>query len=231
VNANASTDLVLIHSPLVGSAFFEPLAVELRRRGWTCHAPTARRDPAEEVRWSDWPDGLRDALSDVHGAILVGHSAAGMLLPALAQKVRASGLIFVDATIPPAAGSTPPVEAGFMKFVRELPAIDGRLPRWSEWWGKGAIAALMPDERTLQGFEEDLPRLSLDWFADAVETPAWAGLRAGYIQLSARFAETAADARARGWPVVAVQGTHLHPLLAPVETADAIEAVVKELER
>jgi hypothetical protein len=65
---------------------------------------------------------------------------------------------------------------------------------------------------------------------DAVETPAWSALRAGYIQLSARFARTAADARTRGWPVVAIQGTHLHPLLAPVETADAIAAVVKQLD-
>jgi pimeloyl-ACP methyl ester carboxylesterase len=170
---------------------------------------------------------LRDALPSEPDAIWVGHSAAGMLLPACARMLNAGGLVFVDASLPPATGTAAPVDAPFMEFVRGLPLDGDRLPAWSEWWGKDAIATLMPDPNERRQFDLELPRLKLAWFDDAVEVPDWRALRAGYVQTSRRFAHDAATARAHGWPVEVLDGTHLHPLLAPRETAAAIERAVK----
>lgn len=152
-----------------------------------------------------------------------------MLLPAVAERVGAVGLIFVDATLAPATGTAPPVEREFMKFVEGLPVVEGHLPRWSEWWPRAAMESLMPEEETRRLFEADLPRLSVDWFEDSIEVPAWNDLPVGYVQTSSRFEREAETARSRGWPVIVVEGSHLHPFLEPVESTDAILAVVREL--
>jgi Alpha/beta hydrolase family len=221
---------VLIHSPLVGGSFWQPVAEELERHRRQCYAPTPPRTGDESVlRWRYWPDRLRDLLPSASRAILVGHSAAGMLLPAVAERIGARGLIFVDASIPPERGIARPVDPEFMKFVRSLPDVGGRLPRWSEWWPKNAMAALIPDEEARRRFDNDLPLLSLEWFEDSVEVPAWQHLSAGYIQTSDRFSQEAEKARSSGWPVVVLNGTHLHPMLSPLETTDAILSVAKQL--
>ena len=65
-------------------------------------------------------------------------------------------------------------------------------------------------------------------FDDAVEVPPWQALHAGYVQTSDRFSHEAEKARERGWPVVVLKGTHLHPLLKPQETIDAILEVTRQ---
>jgi hypothetical protein len=217
---------VLIHSPLVGSSFWQPVARELESRGSRSIVPLALNGRSL-LPWRHWPERIGEMLSGTHDQILVGHSAAGMLLPAIAANTGARGVIFVDANVPPASGAVPPVDPEFMKFVRTLPIVDGKLPLWSEWWPKAAMAKLLPNEAERSRFDADLPQLTLDWFDDIVDVPAWDALHIGYVQTSERFSGEAENARARGWPVVALQGSHLHPLLAPVETAAAILAVCR----
>ena len=50
-----------------------------------------------------------------------------------------------------------------------------------------------------------------------------------YIQTSARFAPSARDAQQRGWQVRTLAGTHLHPLIAARDTADALSETVQAL--
>jgi pimeloyl-ACP methyl ester carboxylesterase len=82
-----SPPFVLIHSPLVGGSFWQPVAKELARRRRQCDVPTPPRTGDESVlRWRYWPDRLRELLPAASRAILVGHSAAGMLLPVVADR-------------------------------------------------------------------------------------------------------------------------------------------------
>jgi hypothetical protein len=226
----STVELVLLHSPLVGANFWHPVAQMLESQGTRCSLPSAIERDRELVAWRDWPNVASAGLNVPPGAIVVGHSAAGFLLPSLASTFSASGVIFVDALIPPDQGSVPPADSDFLQFVRSLPRDDdGLLPPWSRWWGEGAIERLIGDAQTYRRFEAELPRLPLSWFDDAVDVPRWQHLPAGYVQTSARFASSSRDAQERGWAVRALAGTHLHPLLAPRETADALLEIVESM--
>jgi len=219
-------ELVLIHSPLVGPSFWLPVAEALAALGHRCHVPTAREASGGIVAWRHWPERVRESVPSITAPILVGHSAAGDLLPICAQKLDAAALVFVDASIPPASGHAAPAEPEFLKFVRALPITGGRLPPWSEWWGEHAMAALIRDPTLRERFESDLPRLPIEWFDDVVPIPAWSALPAGYLQTSQRYSSDADDARERGWPTHVLHGTHLHPMLEPSSTAQALLAII-----
>jgi hypothetical protein len=226
--ASPPREIVLVHSPLVGPTSLAPTAEALERRGYRTHTPCIT---GSDVAWRDAPGAVLAALPELSGPLLVGHSAAGLLLPSLAGPLAAWGMIFVDGQIPPAEGPTPPAEPEFDAFVKALPAEQGRLPKWSQWWGPGGLAALFPDRWTREAFEADLPRLRPEWFDDVIETPPWNHLRVGYLQTSPRLADQAGTARARGWPVQTLPGTHLDPFLRPGETALAIAELITAMSR
>ena len=220
-------ELVLIHSPLVGPSFWHATASALEARGHRCHTPTARTASGDIAAWRDWPERIRESVATGARPILVGHSAAGRLLPTCAQKLDAAAIVFVDAPIPPAVGPVSPVEPEFLAFVRGLPIAGGTLPPWSEWWGEHAMAALIPDAGARERFAADLPRLPLEWFDDVVPVPPWRTLPAGYLQTSQHYSADTEDARERGWPVRVLHGTHLYPLTEPESTAAALAGIIE----
>jgi hypothetical protein len=181
--------------------------------------------------WHDWSAQLLAVLPAVDAPILLGHSAAGLLLPALAAALNASALVFVDARVPPPQGRTRPVDGPFLDFVKTLATDDGLLPPWSRWWPDGTIEAHFPDPVLRAQFEADLPRLPLTWFDDSAEVPVWDTRPCGYLQLSRLFEPEALAAAKRGWPVVQIDGTHLHPALEPIESADAVLALVDAMKQ
>jgi len=222
-----TVELVLLHSPLVGPGFWRPVSEVLQAR-WHCWLPAVANDD-ELASWRDWPSAATAELSIGPGAIVVGHSAAGFLLPSVAHLLNASGLVFVDALIPPDSGFVPPADPEFLQFVRSLPCENGLLPRWSRWWGEGAIERLIGDAQAYERFERELPRLPVAWFDDRLEIPPWRHLRAGYLATSERFAPSARDAQTRSWPVLTLAGTHLHPFVAPRDTASALSDIIQSL--
>jgi hypothetical protein len=216
-------EIVLVHSPLVGPSSLAPTAEALQRRGCVVYTPCI---VGSDTPWREAPAAVRAALPVLSGPVLVGHSAAGLLLPSLAAALNAWGIVFLDAHIPPDVGPTPPTDAAFRPFIEGLPVEQGRVPKWSQWWGPHWLDNLIPDEPAREAFEADLPRLRPEWWDDAVETPPWDTLRCGYVQTSAVYAGPAAEARARGWPSRVLTGTHLHPFLQPDETALAIAETI-----
>ena len=174
---------------------------------------------------------LLDQLRDVREPILAAHSAAGLLLPSLAEATNASLLLFVDARVPPLHGDVPPVDAEFLKFIDALPTEQGRLPAWSHWWGEGRLQKAITNPQLRADFERDLPRLPRAWFDDTVRVPLWSARRCGYLRLSTTYEAEARDARLRGWPLVEIDGTHLDPAIAPGRTADALLELVAQMER
>lgn len=215
-------DIVLVHSPLVGPSSLAPTRAALERRGIRCHLPAAYR-PGEAVpAWRDWPGRLAAALPAMDGPVIAGHSMGGLLAARLAADLGAAGLICLDAAMPPESGIVLPVEPAFRAFLDTLPASDGTLPRWSDWWTVDIFegAPLSDSEKT--AFIDDIPALRLDWFDDDWAMPDWSAAKRAYLRTSLAFVDETRRAEAMGWPVVRLKGTHLHPLAEPEETADAI---------
>lgn len=217
--------LVFVHSPLVSPGSWTPTAEVMSARGWTCHVPTV----PDDTPWSEWAAAVAGSLADCEGALVVGHSASNLLLPDIAARLDGSGMLFVDGNLPPDSGATPPAEPEFWDFVKSLPLEGERLPRWSDWWGPGALTGIFPDPDDFAAFEAALPELPIRWFEDEAPVPEWSHLPAAYLQTSPRLAAVADVALKRGWPVGVQIGTHLHPMLAPDETANAIEGLIAEM--
>ncbi|MEQ9247630.1 MAG: alpha/beta hydrolase, partial [Nitratireductor sp.] len=78
-------------------------------------------------------------------------------------------------------------------------------------------------------FLAELPRLPLTWFDDSFEMPDWSSAKRGFIQTSPAFRDEAMRASERSWPVVRLEGTHLHPAFALEETAAALLDVCRYL--
>jgi pimeloyl-ACP methyl ester carboxylesterase len=214
-------DVVLLHSPLVGPSSVAPTAQSLEARGVRCLTPSPYASGAHPA-WRDWPAVLLRDLPQTHAPVIVGHSMAGLLAARLASALDASGVICLDASMPPEAGATPTLGPSFRSLLATLPVEDGRLPPWHQWWPGDVFqnVAIAPDVRAQ--VIRDIPRLRLDWFDDAFDMPDWARAKRAFIRTGAWFDAEADRAEARGWPTIRLNGTHLHPATHPEETAAAI---------
>jgi hypothetical protein len=224
---------VLVHSPLVGPTSWLPVARELGRRGRVAVLPSLLGvAEAPEPQWRRVPDAVRTATSELRAPIvLVGHSGAGLLLPVIADAVavEVAALMFVDAVLPPPAGELPLGRPEFMDRLRAM-STDGVLEPWPRWFGAGAMRELVPDERLRAELEAEMPRLPLSYFEATVPVPDdWAsGRPCAYVLLSAPYSDSAAEARARGWPVIELHGVQ-H--LAIATDASPVTQALLDLER
>jgi hypothetical protein len=71
--------------------------------------------------------------------------------------------------------------------------------------------------------------MCLTWFEDEINLAPWSGVPVGYVLTSPLYVKSAEEAESRGWPVVKLNGTHMHPTLQPYETAAALETVCRQL--
>jgi pimeloyl-ACP methyl ester carboxylesterase len=224
--------LVLVHSPVVGPRTWAPVGDALRARGQTVIVPDAR--PPDEGRgwsWGDFVDRVVESLELERDFVLVGHSGAGPLLPAIADRAapRVTACVCVDAALPAPEGPTPIVPVELLPALESM-ATDGRVPRWSEWWPEEAMRSLVPDDEVRRQLTEEMPRLPLAYFRDSVPVPpGWARMPCAYLQFSAIYQSVAVDAGARGWRVVRIDGQHLHMVVDPDATASALLDLVAGL--
>jgi pimeloyl-ACP methyl ester carboxylesterase len=219
---------VLVHSPLVGPSTWEWVARELESRDRSAVVPSL-------LGVADDPDPARRIVREVVDArsahqagtvVLVGHSGAGLLLPAIARSFAAevAAMVFVDAFLPPAHGTAPLVPTEFMEQLSALARHDV-LPPWSTWFGEGVMRELVPDDARRARVEQDMPRLPLSFLQTEMPVPAgWDRRPCAYLLLSPEpYAPAAADARARGWPVADIDGgNHLDLVRRPATVAAAL---------
>lgn len=217
---------VLVHSPVVGPSTWQWVGEALVAHGHTVQVPAVSQDVTRQG-WQAFADAMA-AQADWEGlTVLVGHSGAGPLLPQIqARSRREPGpLVFVDAGLPPEAEDAELMPAGLMAELRAM-AIDGILPRWSDWFGPAVMKDLIPDGSKRAIVAGELPRLPVSFFEVPVPALAgWASGGCGYIQLSEPYADEAAAAASRGWPVIQSSGAHLDIVTRPAEVADSILAV------
>jgi hypothetical protein len=234
-----SSDIVLVPGPFVRASSWGATADYLREAGYKTQIPDVLADQTVPPAWSDWTSRLLELISSpLRGAVLVGHSSAGPLVADLASKISCQAIIIVDGHIPPIQGLAEPVTPALREFVQRLPASGGLLPIWSEWFRGDpqrealiGLRRLADDSLVFANFESGLRRFPVEWIEDAIPVANWDGVPAGFIQTSEIYDYAAEEAQRRGWPVIKVHGTHMHPMLEPAETADAIVAMIRQLSR
>jgi hypothetical protein len=212
--------LVLLGSPLLGPAVWQPVARRLAEHGaevTVVRQAGAVRTPADALA------GFLDGVPDEPGLVLVPHSNAGLYVAALAATRDVAGAVFVDSLLPSGEPTTPTADDGMLRVLRPMADADGQLPPWTSWWPDADAAGLFPDAATRAAVEAEQPRLSVGYFEARVPTPSgWAGLPAAYLGFGDAYAEEQAQARRRGWPVEVLPGRHLHQLVDPGGVADAV---------
>lgn len=223
--------LVLVHSPIVGPLTWALVAEELRGRDVDVVVPPLTdRDDSEEPYWKQHArsvaEGFRGLAQET--PVLVAHSSAGPLLPAIGQEVGGpAAYIFVDASLPEHNGSR------LERLAAELPAAAAALrdalasgqaaPDWSE----ADLREEIPDARLRQGVLTELkPRLARFYEEPIPVFEAWPDAPCGYLQFSPAYDAPGAQARECGWPYRRLEGGHFHMLVDPRAVASALLGIV-----
>ena len=203
--------LLLVHSPLVGPSSWGPFADAAIQRGIDVVCPDLTG--VADVKAPRWPYFIAtavDAAKRLKSTIVVGHSGAGAVLPAIGEQLgdRLSALVFVDAVVPPIGGAyrTPAEMVGLL----DEKTANGILLKWLDWWPAEDVEDLLPrlDDRT--AVAADMPRLPRSLYEEEVSVPqSWsAAMRCGYLKLSDAYDEEYAEAQARHWSRVKLEETH-----------------------
>jgi hypothetical protein len=224
--------LLLVHSPLVGSASWDLVAADLAGRGYQVSIPDLTGTVAAGP-----PYCSRQAEVIARGAsgqptILIGHSGAGPLLAAAGAIVGAvQGYVFVDAGLPiPGKTWMETVPSDLAAQVRAMADDHGWLPPWPRWWGEEALAGLIPDPGTRRRFADGCPPLPLAMFEEVhPPVPRWPDAPAAYLLLSEAYQDQAARARELGWPVTEQASHHLALLTAPGLVAGSLHDLLGRL--
>lgn len=132
----------LVHSPLVGPLTWNLVAVQLRTRGFEVAVPTLVDSEAIDTPyWKQYVDTVARVLERVpvgQSLILVGHSGAGPLLPAIRQATSHPVMcyVFVDAGIPRNGASYLDLLASQLpeqaEQFRQMLVSGGRYPTWED---------------------------------------------------------------------------------------------------
>ncbi|HEX2039561.1 MAG TPA: hypothetical protein VHF47_07495 [Acidimicrobiales bacterium] len=233
------TATVLVHSPLVGPATWEPVARVLRGRGRTAVVPSlldASRTGPPFV--GPQAEAVADAVAAAGAdrVLLVGHSGAGPLLPSIGVAVRRRGAtpvgyLFADAGLPhPGRSRLASVHPSLRGRLAELARHDGMLPPWCDWFDPAAVDALLPEPALRDRVLDELQPVPVALLEEPMpDVPAWPDAPCGYLRFSAAYAGDEAEAAGRGWPVAVLEGGHLLPVVAPGSVADALDDLVARL--
>jgi hypothetical protein len=217
--------LALIHSPLVGPLTWTRVAAVLSARGVPVLLPELRDDPASpQPFWQQQAESAARALAgsgEAQPLILVGHSGAGALLPAIRQALgrRVAGYIFVDAGLP-VDGQTRLAtfgdqEASFCEFL----AASGRFPNWS----RADLEEIVPDPALAERLTADQrPRALPFWDEPIPVFSGWPDAPGAYLLFTETYRPAADHARAQGWPVRELPAAHFHMLVQPEAVAEVL---------
>lgn len=227
---------VLVHSPLVGPGTWRPLADTLRQRDCLVVAPPL--EDAEEVAAPYWQQHVAsvvrglEAVSSEQPLVLVGHSGAGPLLPAIGREARRpiTAYVFVDAGLPHGGtsrlGEMAATDQAFAgQFDRQL-AAGGRYPTWTD----EQLRLVVPDAQRRQQLLHELRPRGLQFFSESLPVvTAWPDAPCAYLQFSSAYDRPAAWAREAGWPVRTFEAGHFHMLVDPTAVAATLLDLVEEV--
>ena len=225
---------VLVHSPLVGPFTWQPVAAELRRKGFEAIAPTLTN--ASVPGSSYWQQHAKavaqavQALSIDDALILVGHSGAGMLLPAIREATGypVAGYIFVDANLPRDGLSRLDHFPGQEAEQFRQTAIGGFLPIWKE----GELLPFIPGDTMRKQFISELRPMPLAVYEEPIPVfRGWPDMPCGYLSFSDTgvYREAIQTAKQWGWTYAELAGKHFHMLLEPDVVASTLVQMAEEM--
>jgi hypothetical protein len=227
-----SPTLLFVHSPVVGPTTWLATADVLRGNGFRCLvADLTGIATSGPPYYPKLATAAAEAVDD-DPVVLIGHSAAGPLLPVIADAVggRTVAAVFVDAFLPHPGRSWFDVAPVPLREQLLDIADAGRLPPWNEWFPANAIEELVPQPNVRRQFIAEIPRLPLAYFLErAPVTPSWDTLQFAYMRFSPAYDRTADDAERLGWWVIRRDWDHLRMLTAPDAVADLVAAAVSAL--
>ena len=227
------TTFILIHSPRVGALTWPLVADELRRARHQVIVPNLFAAPDETLPfWQQHANAVAQALvaeTLETAPMLVAHSGAGPLLPAIEQTLNRpiGGSIFADAGLPQNQASRLDL-FGFPDEVREFraSAVNGILPNWTA----DDLREVIPDAALRRAFVADLPDLPLAVYEEALPVfPAWPDAPCAYLHFSAGYDLSAQQAQALGWPSLKLDGEHFHMLVDAPAVAAALLNLTSQL--
>ncbi|WP_333769996.1 alpha/beta hydrolase [Streptomyces sp. IBSBF 2435] len=222
---------VLVHSPSVGPSTWHPVAEHLATAGYHVRVPSLLHTGAGAPPF--WPriaGAVRDDLRQVPAAspvVLVAHSNAGLFLPAIRAGLDhpVAGSVFVDAALPARTGPTPVASAELLQFLRPM-AVNGILPRWTDWWDEADVAPMFSDPIVRRTVVEEQPALPLSYYEQRIPVPdGWDDHPCSYLLFGPPYDDLAAEAGERGWRVAHLPGAHLHQIVDPAGTARQLIAL------
>jgi hypothetical protein len=152
---------------------------------------------------------------------LVAHSNAGLFLPAIRTGLDhpVTSSVFVDAALPARTGPTPVAPPELLEFLRPM-AVNGRLPRWTDWWDEADVAPMFSEPTLRQTITEEQPTLPLSYYEQHIPVPdGWDDHPCSYLLFGPPYDDFAVEARERGWRVAHLPGAHLHQIVDPAGTA------------
>ena len=221
---------VLIHSPLVGPLTWQLVAQALSQRGAEVTVPVLRDAPdAEQPFWQQHVSSIATALTAIptQPLVLVAHSGAGPLLPAIRQALPNPiiAYIFVDAGLPQPNATRldlmqredPAWAANFAEYLRQ-----GHLyPTWTT----ADLQELVPDDQLREQLVNEQQPRGLAFFSEPIPVfSGWPDAHCAYVHLSAPYNSVAQWAAAAGWPVFTLAAGHFHMLVDP----GAIAAILQQ---
>jgi hypothetical protein len=225
--------LLLVHSPLVGWATWEPVADVLAAAGYAVTVPDLAGAVAAGPPYHLHQAELIAGSAAGQPAILVGHSRAGPLLATAGTMLGAAarGYVFVDARLPsPGRSWMETSRPDLAARLRDLADPQGWLPPWWQWWGDEGLAALLPDPVVRQHFAAGCPRLPVAMLEEIQpRAPGWPDAPCGYLQLSKAYEDEAARAGELGWPVARQVSHHLALVTHPGQVAREISTLIGQL--
>jgi hypothetical protein len=219
------TSFLLVASPLVSSTSWRPVATELAKRGHLSLIPELD-DDGRPPFWSQHCDATA-VIGRELPVVVAGHSGAGPLLPAIAERVAAVAFLFVDAGLP-RNGATrldlldseiPQLGAALRAHLH----AGGCFPEWTD----DELAAVLPDPQTRRQVLDGLRPRPLSFWDEPIPVPAgWPDAPCAYLQFSSGYERPARQAAALGWPVTRMEAAeHFHLVVDAPAVADALIAL------
>ena len=229
---------VLVHSPLVGPLTWKPVADKLGRKGFNAVVPVLLSEEVQPPYWKRHAGAVAESLRDLppsEPVILVAHSGAGPLLPAVRTQVGYGvvGYIFVDAALPGPDGAS---RLDLLRSSSEAAgrfrarAKDGLLLVWTQLFDvtDEMLHEIIPDPTLRRDFVKELRPIPLAVYEEPLPVfPGWPDGPCGYLKCSQVYDPEAAKARRNGWPVLELQGNHFHMLVEPEAVAQALVHLVR----
>jgi hypothetical protein len=185
--------------------------------------------------WQQHAASLQRALAPIpqeRPLVFVGHSAAGSLLPVLAQVAHhpVKAYLFVDAGLPHLGKSRlDEMEASVperAQGLRQLLASGKRFPNWTN----EDLSELLSDGHARQQMLAELQPRPLNFFEEAMPlVPGWFDVPSGYLLFTQGYRHYLEQAQRAGWPNRTLPGGHFHMLVDPIAVSATLVELMKQI--